>query len=185
MVIMEGAEEMMTISELIDAYWDCAYLEGKEGRTYDTINGDAQRIRSQIDAHLSQPQPVAQGEAVACMFPSIVSFKKAVRTSCPPELQDELEGTVAWHPEVFIEDTSVVDKHGVVHRSYPLYGLAPADDANDAKRYRWLMVNASIEAHFGAVSMKTIPPDEPGHAKILWDAAIDTALTASPSTGGV
>lgn len=43
----------MTLNELIDAYWDCAYREGKDGRTHDTPSGDAQRIRSQIDAHLS------------------------------------------------------------------------------------------------------------------------------------
>ena len=41
--------EPMSTSELIDAYWDCAYREGAEGRTHDTRNGDAQRIRSQID----------------------------------------------------------------------------------------------------------------------------------------
>lgn len=43
----------MTLPDLIDAYWDCAYAEGKEGRTHDTPDGKAQAIRNAIDAHLA------------------------------------------------------------------------------------------------------------------------------------
>ena len=40
------------ISELIDRYWDLAYAEGMEKRTFDTINGDASNVRHQIDNYI-------------------------------------------------------------------------------------------------------------------------------------
>ncbi|PXV54184.1 hypothetical protein SAMN04487785_11437 [Dyella jiangningensis] len=63
---------MTTISKLIDAYWDCAYREGVEGRTHDTPNGDAQRIRSQIDAHLSWEARVPDALPVPCCDPPMM-----------------------------------------------------------------------------------------------------------------
>ncbi len=38
---------------LIDDYWCLAYAEGKEGRTQDTEQGDAQRCRTQIEQALA------------------------------------------------------------------------------------------------------------------------------------
>ena len=43
---------MTHIHELLDAYWDAAYQEGKEGRTHDTPDSKAQAIRSAIEAAL-------------------------------------------------------------------------------------------------------------------------------------
>ncbi len=43
---------MTHINDLLDAYWDAAYQEGKEGRTHDTPDGKAQAIRSAIEAAL-------------------------------------------------------------------------------------------------------------------------------------
>lgn len=111
---------MKTLRELIVRYWNLAYAEGKEGRDHDTPNGDAQRVWHEIDGYLTDLER-SLSKPVACMYPRIVSFKGVIRTSCPLELQPEIEGTVAWGPEVYVEDTSVVDKYGVVHNSYPLY----------------------------------------------------------------
>lgn len=73
------------------------------------------------DGSYSEADP--QPKLVAWMHPHIVSFKNA-RTSCPVDVQPEIEGTVAWGPEVYGDDDyAVVDKHGVTHRSYPLYAL--------------------------------------------------------------
>lgn len=51
------------------------------------------------------------------------------------------------------------------------------DDAGDAKRYRWLILNAAISIDFGCLSLKTEYPAELLGAKALWDGAIDTMLT--------
>lgn len=47
------SKERPEIEGLIDAYWALAYAEGKEGRTTDTPDGDAQRIRSAITDRLT------------------------------------------------------------------------------------------------------------------------------------
>ena len=45
----EGAAvQASDIPDLLDRYWDLAYAEGKEGRNHDTINGDAQEVRTKL-----------------------------------------------------------------------------------------------------------------------------------------
>jgi hypothetical protein len=39
----------MTLSELIDRYWQLAYAEGRQSRQHDTEGGDAQDCRTSID----------------------------------------------------------------------------------------------------------------------------------------
>lgn len=64
-------------------------------------------------------------EIRAWLHPYIVSFKGAVRTSCPPANQDEIEGTVAYGAEVYGSDQcSVTDKFGVEHHEIPLVAHA-------------------------------------------------------------
>jgi hypothetical protein len=46
------AGEVAELPALIDRYWELAYAEGKEGRDHDTEAGDAQKVRSRIDAIL-------------------------------------------------------------------------------------------------------------------------------------
>lgn len=43
-----------SLKELIQEYWDAAYLEGKEGRTEDTKDGNAQRIWSAIESKIDE-----------------------------------------------------------------------------------------------------------------------------------
>lgn len=91
------------------------------------------------------------------------------------------------------EAATLYDVHGVMPTWAKMamvdflryHGQALIEAVLDAERYRWLMDNATIEAPFGAVSMKTVPPDEPGHAKILWDSAIDTARSKTVDGGGL
>lgn len=56
-------------------------------------------------------------------------------------------------------------------------------EADDARRYRRLMQNATISISIGAVSMRTeCSPAAPG-AKLLWDGAIDAILSLSSPQG--
>lgn len=53
--------EVKDVERLIDEYWDLAFMEGASGRTTDTPNGDAQRVRSAISSLLvSLPSQVAE-----------------------------------------------------------------------------------------------------------------------------
>lgn len=74
-----------------------------------------------------QPQPQAEPVAkpLAWYVPHLLTFKNAERTNCPPELQGELEGQVAWEASLIGDGHPVTDKHGVTHRPIPLYP-APA-----------------------------------------------------------
>jgi len=45
---------MTTLMDLIDEYWDLAWSEGRRGVSSDTRDGDAQRVRSAIDAKIKQ-----------------------------------------------------------------------------------------------------------------------------------
>lgn len=58
----------------------------------------------------------------AWLIPVLITFKDAEFTSCPPEYQASIEGTVAWKAEVFTDtqDEPVVDKYGVKHYPKPL-----------------------------------------------------------------
>lgn len=109
------------------------------------------QVWNTILAHLTSREAKGDEKPVAWMYPKIVSFKNAVRTSCPPELQPEIEGTVAWHPEVYGEEYSVTDKHGVTHHSYPLYRRpAPQQAAQPAEQPRDEVLDAP--AKVGAVT---------------------------------
>lgn len=52
--------------------------------------------------------------------PSIMSFKNVVRTNCPPELREQLEGTVQWRYTYVGDSAPVTDKDGNVYRPEPL-----------------------------------------------------------------
>jgi hypothetical protein len=58
----------------------------------------------------------------AWLVPKLLTFEGA-RTSCPPELVPQLEGTVAWEAALFSDGDidSVMDKHGVKHSPVPLF----------------------------------------------------------------
>ncbi|SDQ43476.1 hypothetical protein [Pseudoxanthomonas sp. CF125] len=56
------------LQELIDRYWDLAYAEGKEGRDYDTEEGDAALCRYEIEKalrELATPSRAGGGEVGA------------------------------------------------------------------------------------------------------------------------
>lgn len=53
------ADAVREALELIGQYWDLAYAEGKEGRTTDTPNGDAQRTLAAIEAKLGDMSRLA------------------------------------------------------------------------------------------------------------------------------
>jgi hypothetical protein len=55
------------------------------------------------------------------LIPSILTFKDAIKTSCPPEHQATFEGTVAWRVSMWGEGPTVTDKHGATHSPKPLY----------------------------------------------------------------
>jgi hypothetical protein len=63
---------------------------------------------------------VAAQKPVAWWSPRLISFKNVIKTSCPTELQDEYEGTVAFSPELIGDAPAVTDKHGVTHYPRPL-----------------------------------------------------------------
>jgi len=58
----------------------------------------------------------------AWLIPVLITFKDAEYTSCPPEHQAAIEGTVAWTASIFTDtqDEPVIDKYGVAHYPKPL-----------------------------------------------------------------
>lgn len=63
--IPEEYQGLAEIEALVSEYWDLAYVEGEAGRTTDTPDGDAQRVRSAISAaltHLSTQLEQVKGE---------------------------------------------------------------------------------------------------------------------------
>ena len=57
---------MTDIMELIDKYWDLAYKEGSEDRKHDTQNGDASKIRFQLESRISAMQEVVDAAVKNC-----------------------------------------------------------------------------------------------------------------------
>lgn len=74
----------MTLHDLIDHYWDLAYAEGKEGRSTDTSNGDAQDTRHAIDATLE-----AQSAQIA-------DLKRALDTARHDAMEEAAQAPHVW-----------------------------------------------------------------------------------------
>ena len=47
---------MNKFTDLLDTYWDLAYLEGEENRPHDTDDGKAQEVRSAIEREFGNLQ---------------------------------------------------------------------------------------------------------------------------------
>lgn len=78
-------------------------------------------------SHAQVRDAALEEAAEAYMNPFIISFKDAIRTSCPEHLQAAIEGTVSWgEPSLLGDSPDVVDKFGVTHSPKPLYFAAPA-----------------------------------------------------------
>ena len=54
---------MQDLDELLDAYFDCGVLEGREGRSHDTENGAAQNALCAIREHVRK---IVMDERDAC-----------------------------------------------------------------------------------------------------------------------
>jgi hypothetical protein len=102
----------------------------KEGKPYSRSSCDAcgkwAPRWKECDGALAAQPAERRGEAkpVAWWTPRIVSFN-GVRTNAPKDVQEQVEGTVAWHAEVIGDSPAVTDRYGVTHRPMPLY-LHPA-----------------------------------------------------------
>lgn len=55
---------MTSFTELLGAYYDAAYAEGREGRSHDTVDGAAQRALNNLQEFLKS-QVAAETEACA------------------------------------------------------------------------------------------------------------------------
>lgn len=69
---MNVEQKARELHDLIDRYWDLAYIEGKEGRSSDTEDGKAQQLRLKIDMAINAiaralEQPEGR-EAVAWLY---------------------------------------------------------------------------------------------------------------------
>lgn len=93
----------------------------------------------------------------AYLIPHLLTFKNAVRTSCPPELQGDIEGTVGWEASTFCDFDSVTDKNGVVHNVVPLIA-APAS-LGDAKAVAPIDIGAIVNRFFCWKLPQTFSPD--------------------------
>lgn len=112
---------------------------------------------------------------VAWMYPKIVTFKNTIRTSCPAELQPEIEGAVAWHPEVYGEDYSVTDKSGVIHKSYPLYAESDLQSLQ-AERDRLREALVQVKQEFEYLSDQRFRFSREDRSR--WDALADNTRRA-------
>lgn len=62
-------------------------------------------------------------EPTAYLVPRLISFKGIRYTSCPVDVQPEIEGTVGWEPSLIGDAHPVTDKHGTTHAPVPLYRI--------------------------------------------------------------
>lgn len=114
-------KKMDTREELVQAILSLSKLGGHISQELmEPVKMNAQDILDRA-VELDREQHARQ-QARAYLIPTIISFKNVQKTSCPPEFQEELEGTVAWSVELFCDtqDRGVTDKHGVTHYPKPL-----------------------------------------------------------------
>lgn len=122
---------MVTDMPKLPAPCETALVCGPQGSEYRTLAKDyapayAQYSTDQMYAYglkcraavLVQVREATKVRAY--LIPRLMTFKNAVRTSAPPDLQAEMEGTIGWETSTFNEGESVTDKHGVVHSVIPL-----------------------------------------------------------------
>ena len=105
-----------------------------------------------IAAALQAQQPGAQ--AVAWKIPRIVTFANAQRTNCPPDMQAELEGCVAWELSMFGDAAPVIDKHGTLHRPIPLYTAPPPLPEDVSEEDVEAAINAWVSTEGGEAAMR-------------------------------
>ena len=67
---MDDQQRTRKLRDLIDKYWCLAYAEGKENRTHDTEEGDAQRVSIAIDKAITALSAAPEGYVLVPVEPT-------------------------------------------------------------------------------------------------------------------
>jgi len=82
------------LADALDAWWDAAYAEGREGRTHDTEGGAAQKALQDIwVAHSAQlaAAVAAERERLAAEFTKRAEALNTTGDGCAPHIQAQYE----------------------------------------------------------------------------------------------